>query len=193
VDSFLSGLHEVSLDDLVAAAQDDPADNSPAMNELVRRFEKRARFMAMTLTNRASLHDDLAQASLIGLIQAVRHHHRGRAGFVAYARLYMLGAAKRELMQWVGPVPESLSEPATWAAACAVAAPSQPVGVHSWGYGRTAEAVAALPEGHRALLTKHYIDDQSVTAIALNAGTSVPAVSKRLAKCHRAVAARLAA
>ncbi len=193
MDLALSGLHEAPLDDLVAAAQDAPADDSPAMNELVRRFQKRAMFMATMLTRRTALHDDVAQAALIALTKAVRRHNRGRAGFLAYARLYMLGAAKRELMRWAEPVPESLSEPAIWAAACAVAAPQQPVGVHCWGYSRTAEVVAALPEGQRALLTKHYIDDVSVTLIALKAGTSVPAVSKRLAKCRRAVAARLAA
>jgi RNA polymerase sigma factor (sigma-70 family) len=189
----VADLGETQLDEILIAAQNDASDDSEAMNEIVRRFQRRAANLARTLTRRAEVHDDLQQAALIALVTAVRRHDPTRAGFVTYAGGYMLGAARRELSNWTGQMPDSLSEPSVWAAACAVAAVSPEPGLHCWGYGRAACAVSGLPERQRVLLHRRYVEDVLLTVMAVEAGTSVPAVSQRLALARRAVAARLAA
>jgi RNA polymerase sigma factor (sigma-70 family) len=195
VGSSLSGLGEALLEDLIAAAQGECADDSPAMNEIVRRFQKRAMLVATTLTEQTGLHDDLAQASLIALVRAVRRHQLGRPGFLAYAMRYMMGAARRALAAWIShmPPPALLSDPDVWSAACAMPAISATTGSRCWGHGRAAQVVVSLPERQRDLLTRRYVDDAPLAVIAAATGTSIPAVSQRLATAHRAVAAQLAA
>jgi len=195
VGAFVTGLVGAPLDELVAAAQGEPSDDSPAMNEIVRRFEKRAQVIAATVTRRTALHDDLVQASLLALVRAVRRHQVGRPGFITYASKYMTFAAHRSLAAWVGPMaePASLSDPGVAAAASAIAAPVVTPGVRCWGYGRGAQAVLALPARQRELLTLRYVEDADLATIAAASGTSVPAVSQRLATAHRAVATQLAA
>lgn len=188
-----AGLGEAPLDDIIAAAQDDPGDDGPAMNEIVRRFRRRAMVLATSLTETSWLHEDLAQAALLGLVRAVRRHQAGRPGFGNYARLFMLGAAKRELKRWIGPPTDSLSDPAVCAAVGALAAPTPEPGIRCWGYGRAARAVLALPERQQDLLTSRYVDDAALATIATSSGTSIPAVSQRLATAHRAVVAQMVA
>lgn len=189
----VSGLREQSIEEVVALAQRDTSDDSPAMNEIVRRFERKATVIAETLTDDIALRPDVSQAALIGLTPAVRRHQVGRAGFLTYAVKYMSGAARRELHRWRTPMTASLSVPEVWQAACAVAAPVSCPGQRGWGYGRAAAALATLPERQRYLLTDRYVEDKPLGDIAMACGTSVPAVSQRLATAHKAVATLLAA
>jgi RNA polymerase sigma factor (sigma-70 family) len=186
-------LEAIPLEDLVGTAQADPGDNSAAMNEIVRRFQISANRLAMSLTTRHSIHDDLSQAALMGLVTAVRRHNPKRVGFNKYARQYMVGAAKRELMTLIAVEFESLSEPTTWDAAESVAAQSPDPGIYVWGFDKAGLIVKSLPERQFELLTQRYIFDATLADIAAETGTSIAAVSQRLATAHRTVANKLVA
>jgi RNA polymerase sigma factor (sigma-70 family) len=186
-------LESVPLEDLVGTAQADPSDANAAMNEIVRRFQGRAVYLATTLTPRTSVHDDLVQVALIALIKAVRRHDPNRAGFTTYARRYMLGAAKRLLKIETEVECESTSEPTTMAAVEALAAPRPEPGTYTWGFGPAGRILRGLPMAQRDLLTHRYIEDASLAKIAAITGTSIPAVSQRLATAHRIIKARLVA
>jgi RNA polymerase sigma factor (sigma-70 family) len=189
----VSGLQVQPLEDVVALAQGDPDNTSAPMNEVVRRFEPRAAAIAASLTDDGAVRPDLHQEALVGLMRAVRRHQAGRPGFLTYAVKFMTGRARRELRKWKKSATVSLSQPAVWQAACAVAAPVTEVGQVSWGYGRGANAVATLPERQRELLTERYVDDKQLGDIAMACGTSVPAVHQRLATAHKAIATALTA
>jgi DNA-directed RNA polymerase specialized sigma subunit len=186
-------LEAVPLRDLVVTAQADPSDGSAAMNEIVRRFQPRAVQLAARLTERWWLHDDLVQVALMELLKAVRRHDPLRRGFSRYAWLYMEGAARRELEPWTTVDCESLSEPTTQAAVEALVAPSPVPGTYTWGYGAAGHIVRGLPKRQQELLNHRYIEDASLAEIAAIDGTSIPAVSQRLATAHGAIKARLVA
>jgi RNA polymerase sigma factor (sigma-70 family) len=179
------------LRDLVATAQADPSDYSEAMNEIVRRFQPRVIRLAASMTERWWLHDDLVQVALIELLKAVRRHDPLRSGFSRYAWLYMVGAARRELEPWITVKTESLSEPTARAEVEALVAPSPEPGTYTWGFGSVGRIVRDLPERQQKLLAHRYIEDASLAEIAAITGTSIPAVSQRLATAHRAIKARL--
>lgn len=189
----VSSLEGVPLEDLVVSAQADSSDCSAAMNEIVRRFQGRAVYLATALTTRTSIHDDLVQVALMALVKAVRRHDPKRAGFTTYARRYMLGAEKRLLKIETEAECESMSEPTTMAAVEALVAPSPKPGTYTWGFGPAGRIVRELPQRQQELLTHRYIDDASLADIAAIAGTSIPAVSQRLATARRAIKARLVA
>ena len=54
-----------SLDDLVAAAQVEPADDTDAMAEILRRFDGAATSIARSVTPDRELQQDAAQAALL--------------------------------------------------------------------------------------------------------------------------------
>jgi RNA polymerase sigma factor (sigma-70 family) len=186
-------LDEVPLQDLVVIAQADQSNCSAAMNEIVRRFQGRAVYLATTLTSRTSVHDDLVQVALMALVKAVRRHDPKRAGFVTYARRYMLGAAMRVLKIEAEAECDSLSGPTTLAAAEARKAPIPEPGLHAWGFGAAGRIVRGLSNRQQELLTQRYIDDSTLAEIAAIGGTSVSAVSQRLATAHRVIRTRLVA
>ena len=88
------------LQGLLENAQSEPQDDSPAMNEIVRRFEGLAQKIARSLTADEFLQGDLANEARIALVKAVRRHDSSQPTFPAFARLYMRGAAIRELGLW---------------------------------------------------------------------------------------------
>ena len=87
---------------LVAEAQADPRDDSPAMNEVVRRFQPLAAKTSRSLTDCPHLRQDLANAALLAVVKATRRHTIGTNGFVAFVTRYVTGAALRERRAWVG-------------------------------------------------------------------------------------------
>jgi RNA polymerase sigma factor (sigma-70 family) len=184
---------QTDLESLVAAAQLDPTNDGQAMNEIVRRFQPLAMALAGRLTRNLSFHDDIVQAAVVGLLEAVRHHNPTRARFAGYARVYMRGAARRELRFLLQLDVASTSTPDVSTAVSSIQAPAIAPGMYSWGHGAVAMAVQTLTESQQRLLQLRYIDDAPIAVIATLAGTSVSAVSQRLATAHRSIATTLAA
>jgi RNA polymerase sigma factor (sigma-70 family) len=186
-------LGTISVERLVEAAQRDASDDSPAMNELVGRFQPNADKIASSISVNSVVHDDLVQAALIALVQAVRNHQPGRLGFLGYARTYMVGGARRELSRWISKNAVTLSDPENWKYACALEAREVAAGTYTWGFGKAGLAVRELPNAQQWLLTARYVNDASLVEIASETGTTISAVSQRLATAHRAVTARIVA
>jgi RNA polymerase sigma factor (sigma-70 family) len=181
------------LDAVVAAAQADEIDNTPAMNEVVRRFDRLALSIPWSLGAPAHLHDDLANAARLGLVRAVRRHD-GRPGFAAFAEIYMRGAAMREYRRWMLPEvadtdaierlehhDDGLDHPGASERRLA-----------PWGDGAVAAVIAGLKPQQREIAWLRYGLDLPIKSIAATMGTSGPAVSQRLATIHRLTAAALA-
>jgi RNA polymerase sigma factor (sigma-70 family) len=183
-----------SIEDLVVAAQASDTDDALAMTEIVRRFEGLAVNICAPIKAPANLWDDLLNAARFGLVQAVRHHD-GQPGFPNFAKLYMRGAALRELDRWI--VPEIAGSEAVDRIR-SHRYPSDPIGKlinlrAPWGDGRVAAAIAELSDGQKQIIDLRYGQDLPVKEIATVVGTSAPAVSQRLATIHRHVALALAA
>lgn len=185
-------LRTAELADLIAAAQADERDDSPAMNEIIRRFDRKAWTIAAVVCTRPADRDDVANVARLALVRAVRRHRTDGAGFVSYAVTFMTGAARRESQRLAFPYEARLggfdlavavdnSPPALRPWADSVPVPE------SWGTGRIAKIVAVLPEGQQVLLTDRYVHDLELARIAQVRGTSVSAVSQRLATVHKHV------
>ncbi len=187
-------LRKSTLEALISAAQSHPCDDTPEMNEIVRRFYPIADRIVNTITSRTDVHDDMVQAAVIAVTVAVRRHDAStHTGFQRYARVYMKGAARRILGAWMKGKELPLEEPDVWAEAQQVRAKESPVAVYIWGFGKVGTAVAALPAAQRRLLDDRYIKDASLETIANLSATTAAAVSQRLSTAHRAVAKALAA
>ena len=92
---FNLGLGDRQLDELITEAQGDPNNDSLAMGEIVRRFDRLAVKVASRLTGDSYLRDELANSARVALMAAVRRHDTSWPGFPAYARTFMRGAALR--------------------------------------------------------------------------------------------------
>jgi RNA polymerase sigma factor (sigma-70 family) len=188
----------ISLPGLIAAAQADDDDDSPAMNEIVRRFRFLAKKLAKNTGAAPHLRDDLEVAALMALTTAVRRHDAERKGFASYARTYMRGAVLREYHRLLPPQGVTVTPtPLELLAQPGLPRRSEEEVVldrlEPWGGGLVGEVVAALPSRQRHLLDRRYIDDEPLALIADDDGTSVSAVSQRLGTVHRRVAEGLAA
>ncbi|MDA8071763.1 MAG: sigma-70 family RNA polymerase sigma factor [Actinomycetota bacterium] len=193
------GLGDRQLDELVSEAQRDPHGDSPAMREIVRRFDLLAVKIASGMTADPYLRDELANSARVGLIAAVRRHDTSRAGFPAYARRFMRGAALRawkrsrswgrggsDITVTVTDFTDPTSEP--------LVPRVNPLAEDSpWGDSSTATAIAALSPTQQKLLFCRYADDRSLAEIGAQTGTTVSAVRQRLDTAHRAVARQLVA
>lgn len=189
-------LRTAELVDLVAEAQADEHDDSPAMNEIVRRFERKARQIAAALCARPADREDVAIEALVALIRAVRRHEVCRAGFVTYAITFMTGAARRESMR-LAALPEVCLADPDLTAAFDRARDVSPVAdltqvQRGWGTGRVADIIINMPNPRQALLAERYVHDLDLVTIAQMDGSSVSAVSQRLKTAHRHVLAALA-
>lgn len=178
---------------LVAEAQAELVDDSPAMNEIVRRFERLASKIAGSLTDCPHLREDLANAALMAVVKATRRHTPGVNGFVTFTTRYMTGAALRERKSWMAQAKRDdiaiddaeldLPPAPTVEDAADLGSP----------WDATHEAVSSLTERQRSLLTRRYVVDLDLAAIAAMEGTSVSAVSQRLHTVHKAIALNMAA
>jgi RNA polymerase sigma factor (sigma-70 family) len=164
-------------DALLRNAQLDPAGR--AMDKLIRRYEPLTQRIARSLTQCPLMRDDLANEARIALTRAVANHDVSRSGFAVYAERYMVGAAKRYLVQWnrrtVDLMPEDIDPEA------------QGEPELGWGEGDVAFVVGYLKVVHQELLMRRYVLDHSLLQLARSSGTSESAVSQRLRTAEEAV------
>jgi RNA polymerase sigma factor (sigma-70 family) len=184
------------LAELITAAQADDHDDSPAMNEIIRRFDAKARQIAGAVCLHASHHDDVANAARLAMVRAVRRHQAVRGGFTAYAIKFMTGAARRESRRLAHPQELCYPGPdlgliADRTSVMRVMADGSVADQGGWGAGRVAKIIASLPARQQALLSERYVHDMDLVRIARLHGSSVSAVSQRLATAHRHVRAML--
>jgi RNA polymerase sigma factor (sigma-70 family) len=184
----------ISLDDLLAAAKSAKSCDTPAMAEILHRFEGLAIKLAGAIDAPDHLFDDLINAARMGLVNAVRHHD-GRPGFPAFAKMYMQGAARRELGRWIVPEDARTNDLDDLHDHHVERDEMQAVDdrLAPWGGGTIAELVRGLDDDRRNVIELRYRWDMPVKEIAALVGTSGPAVSQRLATIHRSAERALAA
>ncbi len=170
---------EGSLDDQLSAAQAAKIDDSPAMADILNRFEGLASSIARTLTSDWSLQQDLTQSARIGVVKAVRNHSVGTLGFPSYAKRYMVGEARRTLMAMTAKN-ETAIDPIDYELIDAVPRDAAPDTTYE-----VIDLISVLTPEQQAVATAHYIHGVSVTKIASALGISKPAVSQRLNTIHR--------
>jgi RNA polymerase sigma factor (sigma-70 family) len=184
----------ISLPGLIAIAQATRADDSWAMHQIICRFKPLARRLARATRANVHLQDDLENAAYLALVKAVRRHDSKRAGFPAFAEIYMRGAVWREHARWIG---KQGAEGADLAPIDPSPSESVEEVVHErlapWGRRDIAQAVAGLSSNQRNLLERRYVDDAPLALIAADGGTSSSAVSQRLRTIHQRVAKAIAA
>jgi DNA-directed RNA polymerase specialized sigma subunit len=179
----------ISLGGLLKAAQAEEDDDSPAMNAIVWRFRFLAKKLARASGAPPHMLDDLENAALEALAVAVRRHDLRRPGFPVYARIYMRGAVQREYQRLLPPEEVTVT-PTPLELVIAQSRPEDEAALdrlEPWGDGPVAGVVAALPPRQRGLLERRYVEDEPLAAIAVDDGTSVSAVSQRLATAHARV------
>lgn len=191
------------IQDLLENAQSEPEDDSPAMNEIVRRFEGLAQKISRSLTADEFLREDLANEARIALVKAVRRHDSSRPTFPAFAQIYMRGAAIRELGFWSrnsGEADETSPQIPLEATDLVEHLPvaDQPeqealVRLAPWGEGQVAEVIESFDEPRLHLLKLRYVEDAPLAAIADNAKVSASAISQRLDTIHGRIETSLAA
>jgi RNA polymerase sigma factor (sigma-70 family) len=191
--AFVSRLSSVELDDLLATAKADSDNDSDAMNEIVRRLLPMARGIARRVTSCREIHEDLVSVALLSVIGCVRRHDPQYDGFIAYVRIAMTGAARREAQRLltanvIGMSGEVLSYLETQRGFFET---SHYFDQELWGVGPTALAVTSLKSSQQQLLSQVYVCGISLTEIALVDRTGVSAVSQRLKVSHRMLRERL--
>lgn len=192
---YAAAASRVSLDGLIEAAQFSDLDDTPAMNEIIRRFQPLARRLARQTTKSEHLHDDLMNAARIALVKAVRRHNPQQVGFPAFAETYMRGAARREYQRWLPPVTENDGNSGS---------PFEPLMDEEdpadiviyrfapWGDAAVAAAMDKLSPAQQRITHLRYVEDASLERIAGESGTTSSAVSQRLSTIHRALAVAIA-
>jgi RNA polymerase sigma factor (sigma-70 family) len=173
-------LSERSLDDLIAEAQASPGNDTAAMAELIRRFTSDVNYVAGTVCGEWHLRQDAAQGARLALIQAVRNHTPGTAGFKSYARRYMRGEALRVVERMALPAHVTITDPTEFTEynQCAVyEAVTAPFSFDA--------VMAALSHEQAAVAHARYVGGERLTDIAQALGVSVAAVSQRLKTIHK--------
>jgi RNA polymerase sigma factor (sigma-70 family) len=195
--------HRAELQTLLEDAQCVLEDDSPAMNEIVRRFEGLAQKITRSLTADECLREDLANEARIALVKAVRRHDSSQPTFPAFAQIYMRGAAIREFGLWSRTGGETDKKPLQSSLDVTdltehVPMADQPeekvlVQLAPWGEGQAAAVIESLDEARLHLLELRYVEDAPLAAIADGSDASVSAISQRLNTIHRRIEAALAA
>ncbi len=175
-------LSEPSLDYLIATAQADPADDTVAMNDIIRRFEPLVQTISRSLSTDPHVRQDLAQEARLGLVKAVRAHRPGTSGFPSYARRYMRGAVLRFVGSYTSREAALDPKDEFWAI------PVTPVALTE-----ITDVFAVLTPDQRRVAIARYVGNDRMTEIATDLGTSPSAVSQRLRTIHRALRPILAA
>jgi RNA polymerase sigma factor (sigma-70 family) len=172
-----------SLDDLIAAAQADPADDTTTMAEILSRFEGAILATANSVATEWNVRQDAAQGARLGLVKAVRNHTPGTVGFKSYACRYMRTEAIRTVRAMAGAAPPSYED--------ALVRSGRSRGRrHNWTEPEpqafTLESVSTMLDPvQRAIVRDRYVHDRPVADIARDLGVSVPAISQRLKTIHK--------
>jgi len=171
-------LSEISLDDLVAAAQAQAADDTEEMAEILRRFDGAIMKIARSCTTDAHLLHDAAQGARLALVKAVRAHTLGTAGFTTYAWRFMKGAALREVTSL--QTPEIVNDPtkAVWLDQPERDAVSDPT-------FEVIDLLNVLAPEQQMVAKAHYIGGVPFKDIAEHLHISKPAVTQRFTVIHR--------
>lgn len=191
---FAIGVGDENLDELVARAQSAAADDSPEMREIIRRFDGLAKKIARSFSSCPHTQEDLANVGRVGLVRAVRAHRVGTPGFPSYARQFIRGAVRRAWLRMrVLHSKEFTTDPCDMPDVYREADEFERVvrAGSPWDTDSVGSAVAALSADHQRLLVQRYEHEMLLREMAAGEGTSVPAVSQRLATAHRALARRL--
>jgi RNA polymerase sigma factor (sigma-70 family) len=186
------------LEDLIREAQRDPSNASPAMDEIIQRFDRLAMKLAADLTADRYMRDDLANSARFALMAAVRRHD-GSPGFPAYARIFMSRAAQRDRRRTMSHghsgadavvTPTDFTDPLAEPMIPSV----DPLDLASvWGAGATALAVTTLSHRQQVVLGYRYVNDLTLGAIGALTNSTGSAVRQRLETSHRAIVRVLAA
>ncbi len=171
------------LDDLIAAAQADPADDTTAMAEILSRFKGTVLATANSVATEWNVRQDAAQGARLGLVKAVRNHTPGTVGFKSYARRYMRTEAIRTVRALAGAASISHED-------ALVRSERSRGRRHNWSQPEpqafTVESVSTILDPmQRAIVRDRYIHDRPVADIARDLGVSVPAISQRLKTIHK--------
>lgn len=197
--SFYLEIQLADLEDLITGAKSNTSNDSPEMNEIIRRFDDHAKAVAFKITRDCHLREDLANAARMGVVMAVRNHTVGQAGFPSYARAYMIGAAKRELGHWTrSGLPEEihqvgLDEEIDADALFRIHDDLPPTADRTWGTAHTSKAIATVKTEQQELLHLRFIEDMTMGDIADTAGITESAISQRLVTVLKAVRHSMAA
>jgi RNA polymerase sigma factor (sigma-70 family) len=177
-----------SLDDLIAAAQADPADNSAAMAEILSRFSRDIAFVANTTATEWNLRQDAAQGARLGLVKAVRNHTPGTSGFKTYARLYMKSEARRTVDTMssveVSRDPAVLLDPTASERRPGVIRQRE-LPVEETAAFKIEDIIGVLALAQQSVVRDRYVHDRSMADIADDLGVSLPAISQRLKTIHK--------
>lgn len=170
---------DLSLDDLIVAAQAETTDDSAAMSEILRRFESAATGIGRSLTTDGHLQQDAAQGARLGLVKAVRRHCAGTPGFPTYAIRYMRGSARRVLAE-MRATQETCADPLErgWQEETPPEVPLAPT-------CEVIDLVGVLTVEQRRLTIAHYVEGMLLTEIADALHVSRSAVTQRLRTVHR--------
>jgi RNA polymerase sigma factor (sigma-70 family) len=178
-----------SLDDLIAAAQADPADNSAAMSEILSRFSCDIAFVANATVTEWNLRQDAAQGARLGLVKAVRNHTPGMSGFKTYARLYMRSEARRTVGTMTAV--EVSRDPAVFLEPTAPERPGvfwrRELPVEEPVAFKIEDIIGVLTPTQQSVVRDRYVHDRSMADIADDLGVSLPAISQRLKTIHKAL------
>jgi RNA polymerase sigma factor (sigma-70 family) len=199
VGSFYSQIRHADLDDLITGAKSKTNNDSPEMGEIVRRFDGLAAAVAYGLTPDHSTREDLANAARFALVAAVRNHTTGQDGFPSYAKVYMVGAAKRELKHWTkSALPDdvqrlSLDDELDADVLFKIHLGQSPMATRTWDSAEMVTAVERMKHDQKKLLQQRFVEDMTLGSIASVTGTTESAVSQRLATAIQAVRRAVAA
>lgn len=179
---------------LLEVAKSSATDNSPAMTEVVRRFEPLVKKTAWSQAKCHELRQDLMNVGRLAIVKAVRSHEVGQPGFPSYAKAFIHGDVRRERQRWEKATAVRISEDIVDKFVIhGNGGEIDTTEAQPWGDGALADAVAALSNEQQELLSSRYVADATLADIAQHAGTSESAVSQRLRTAHRSIARRLAA
>lgn len=174
-------LQIMELEAVVAIAKSDAAGSSRAMNEVVRRFEKRADYFANTLCFVNDDRADVKNAALMAVVAAVRAHDPARGGLKTYIGMTMEGAARRVSKrlgdEW-GSAPAKPFDAAVDRDSIREPRPIDNIDIVV--YGDLTPAVEALQPRQLRLVERHFIDGLGPKEIADEEGTTTSAVTQRI-------------